>query len=136
MHQPRRNRKTNYRRDRQTQCTLGTMARGASRPSDATSGTPRGVPDHPVLWIEQRFRAYIGLEVVAHGYLTEPYGGHAAGTPYVDITAACSMDREKARHILGDSAGLPQLAWECGWRAAGTEIPQLRVFPSSPAVQA
>jgi hypothetical protein len=83
-----------------------------------------------VVWIEQRFKAYLGLDVVAHGYLTEPYGGHAAGTPYVDITAACSMDREKARRVLGDVAGLPDLAWECGWRAAGAEYPQLRLFPS------
>jgi hypothetical protein len=85
--------------------------------------------------VEPRLRPYIGLEVVGHGYLAEPYGGHPAGTPYVDITAACGMDREKAQRILGAISGLPELAWECGWRGRllpnGQQVTELRLFPSS-----
>lgn len=86
-------------------------------------------------WIAHRLKAYIGLDVVGHGYLDEPYGGHPAGTPYVDISAACAMDRDKARHVLAAKAGLPELAWECGWR--GRQLPEgqqdtlLRLYPSA-----
>lgn len=111
------------------------MGRAAGRHSAASSGASRREPEHPVTWIAHRLKAYIGLDVVGHGYLDEPYGGHAAGTPYVDISAACAMDRDKARHMLATKAGLPELAWECGWR--GRQLPDgqqdtlLRLYPSA-----
>jgi hypothetical protein len=79
-------------------------------------------------------RPYQGIEVVGHGYLDEPYGGHPAGTPYVLITADCGMDRETARRILQPVSGLPDLAWECGWtgrhRPYGQQVTELRLFPA------
>lgn len=111
------------------------MGRAAGRHAAAGAGPARREAEHPAALVARRLRAYIGLEVVDYGYLAEPYGGHAAGTPYVDINAMCAMDRDKARRLLAATSGLPELAWDCGWRAQqlpnGQQVTQLRLFPNA-----
>jgi hypothetical protein len=85
--------------------------------------------------VERLISPYLGLDVADSGLLDEAYGGHPAGTPYVVVRAACGMDREHAHRLLEPIAGLPQLAWECGWEAAlnasGDYCTQLRLFPQA-----
>lgn len=130
----------NFPRARGARCKLGAMGRASGRHSPATAGAARRGDGHPVGWVEQRLRPYLGLEVVDHGYLSESYGGHPAGSPYVDITAASGMDRERAQHLLRSGSGLPELAWECGWRgfarADGQQVTLLRLFPTSTSLRA
>lgn len=130
----------NFRHSRKSGCNLVSMGRGAGSHSAAGAGASRREADHPAAWITRRLKAYIGLDVIGHGYLAEPYGGHAAGTPYVDISATCAMDREKARRILAPTSGLPELAWECGWRGRqlpnGQQDTQLRLFPGATTASA
>jgi hypothetical protein len=110
------------------------MGRASGRHSSTFQGRTRNQEAHPVSWVSARLQPYIGLDVSDHGYLDEPYGGHDAGTPYVVITADCAMDREKARAMLEDFSGLPELAWECGWRGrvlpSGKQHTELRLFPT------
>ena len=111
------------------------MGRASGGKSSAVlSDVGRRTPQHPVGWVTRWVAGYHGIHVVGHGYLDEGYGGHPAGTAYVDIAAKTITDCETSQHILGADSGLPELAWEHGWTqcrlANGQRGLRLRLFPT------
>lgn len=113
---------------------VGAMGRAAGR-HHATSGPCRRDPDAATASVKQLVRTLVGVCIADEGWLTSTYGGHPAGTRYMVLQADCALERELARRALTSLAGLPELAWEHGWRgrrlASGELVTELRIFPGA-----
>lgn len=125
----------NSRQDSAHRRSFGAMGRAAGRQDAVSRPTGRWQTDEPSFLVEQRVARLVGVSVVDHGVLAEPYGGHPLGTTYVVIRADCELERELARRELAELAGVPDLAWEHGWRARrlrnGDVVTELRIFPGA-----
>ena len=99
------------------------------------SGPCRRHPEGATASVRRLVRSLVGVGIADEGVLTEPYGGHPAGTRYMVLQADCGLERELARRALATLAGLPELAWEHGWRgrrlATGELVTELRIFPGA-----
>jgi hypothetical protein len=83
--------------------------------------------------VQRRLAREPGLSFVASGRLAEAWAGHPAGAPYLVLRADCSLERCRARDLLGDIAGVTDLMWEQGWAGQqlpdGNSVTDLRIFP-------
>jgi hypothetical protein len=73
------------------------------------------------------------MEFVGSGRLAEAWGGHPAGEPFLVLRTRCSLERQRARDLLSDLAGVTELMWENGWGGLhlpdGSVVTDLRLFP-------
>lgn len=124
----------NFRRQPRIGSTLLGMGRASGRAQAGSSPSRGGATVGNS--VRRQLRPFVGLGVAAEGRLDEPYGGHPAGTPYVVITADCDQETRIAERVLARHAGLPEMAWEHGWRSRGAEADyrlELTIFPTLPA---
>ena len=100
-----------------------------------------GKPQHPriqsLTWAwglaQRRVAHELGLRLVANGRLSEAWGGHRAGAPYLVLRADSSLERHRAWDLLGDIAGITDLMWAHGWTSqrlpSGRIVTDLKIFP-------
>ena len=104
-------------------------------PSDSLSMIDRKEAGLIYAWnaAQRRLVYEPGLSWVMSGRLGEAWGGHSVGAPYLVLRADCSLERRRARALLGDIAGVTDLMWEHGWVGRrlpnGSVVTELRIFP-------